>query len=141
MNRPSPYLLCAPLFAALLASACGSDSATPTTPTATAPAETTETFDGTVTINGAATHPFAVQRPGTVTVRFAVIEPDSTAVLSLSLGTWNGAACQWVIAVDAATQGTTVTGTASTAGSFCARILDVGKLTAPASYQIVVTHF
>lgn len=132
---------CVLLFVtAALGVACAEDpiSDNPTAPT---PAETTETFDGTVTINGAVTHPFAVLRPGTVTVRFAALEPDATAVLGLSLGTWNGTVCDIKLAADGATQGTTVVGTAATIGNFCARIYDVGKLTAPSGYQIVVTHF
>ena len=140
MYRTSPYLPLALLTVALLSPACGNDSQTPTTPTATPP-ETTDTFDGTVTVNGAVIHPFTVQRAGTVTVRIAALEPDATVVLGLNLGTWNGLVCDLKLAATSATLNTLITGTASTSGDFCAYIHDVGKLTAPASYQIVVTHF
>jgi hypothetical protein len=128
------------LVAAATAAAC-SDDPFDDTPTAPTPTEISRTFDGVVTINGAVTHAFDVQRPGTVTVRFEALEPDAAAVLGLSLGTWNGTVCDIKLAADNATQGTTVIGTASTTGNFCARIYDVGKLTAPSGYLIVVTHF
>ena len=125
----------------VLAAACG--DSTPTTPTNTeTPTEFTETFAGTLTINGAATHPFVVQRAGTASATLTTLSPDNTAVISLSLGTWNGLFCQIILANDAATPGTTgsVTGTASV-GNFCVRVSDVGKLTAPTDYEISVRHF
>lgn len=140
MPRPSPYLALGLLTAALLSTACGDDT-TPTNPTTTTPPEITEPFDGTVTVNGAATHPFTVQRAGTVTARIAALEPDATVVLGLALGTWNGAVCDLRVVSTNATLNTSVTGTASTVGGFCVYIHDVGGLTAPAAYQLVVTHF
>lgn len=140
MHSSTQYLFGALLTLALLAPACGSDDpVTPTDPTP--PSETSEIFDGTVTVNGAVTHPFIVQRAGTVVARLAIVDPDAAAVIGMSLGTWNGAACQIILANDNAVLGVTLTGTASVAGSFCVRAYDVGKLTSPTSYQIVVTHF
>ena len=87
--------------------------------------------------------PFVVQRAGTVVAQIVTLAPDSTAVISLSLGTWNGQVCQIILANDAATSGAlgVVTGTASTAGNFCVRVSDVGRLTAPTDYEIIVRHF
>lgn len=147
MHRPNPFRLAALVAvasAALGASACGNNSL-PTTPTdTTPPTQFTETFEGTVTINGAITHPFVVQRAGTATARLSALEPDPTATVGVSLGTWNGAVCDIKLANDSTTVSSAaanVTATATTAGNFCVRIYDVGKLTAPAGYQIVVTHF
>jgi len=49
--------------------------------------------------------------------------------------------CQIILANDAATSLGVVTGTASTAGNFCVRVSDVGRLTAPTDYEITVRHF
>ena len=120
--------------------ACGNDPvATPTGPT-TAPVGATETFAGTMNRNGADTHPFTT-RPGTVTATLTTLSPNSTAIVGLSLGTWNGVACQTVIANDRATQGIAVVGTASGAGNLCVRLYDAGgSLTEPASYEVLVVH-
>jgi hypothetical protein len=126
------------LTAAVAFAACGDD------PVVTAPTETpvslTEPFAGRLTINGAATHLFTTQRAGNASATITSLSPDSAAVISLSLGTWNGSSCQIIIAKDDATTNAGVIGTAS-AGSFCVRLLDVGKLTAPTDYEITVTHF
>jgi len=134
------WLFVCVLVAALCA---GCDSEPAAAPTPEAPVEISEPLTGTLTINGAVTHPFVVQRAGTVVAQIVTLAPDSTAVISLSLGTWNGQVCQIILANDAATSGAlgVVTGTASTAGNFCVRVSDVGRLTAPTDYEIIVRHF
>jgi hypothetical protein len=132
--------LCGPVLvaAALAATGCGDDPITnPDTPTPTA---ITETFEGTVTINGAITQPFVVQTAGTVVAAFTALEPTE-ARLGLSIGTWNGVTCAIVLANDDATAGASVTGSATATGNYCVRVYDVGRLTQAVSYQLTVTHF
>ena len=124
---------------AVLATACGSN--TPTTPSGPAPLSVTETFTDTLTVNGAKTQPFTASRAGTVTATIIALSPDESITFGLSLGTWNGSACQVIIANDNALLNTTVTGTAQATGNFCARVYDVGKMTAPTDYTLQVTHF
>jgi hypothetical protein len=126
------------LLTAGFAAGCGDDD-TPTAPT-DPPVAVTEPFSGTLTLNGAATHTFIVQRAGTATATLSALSPDSAAVISLSLGTWNGQSCQIILANDAATTNSSVVGNAS-AGNFCIRVLDVGRLTAPTDYTVTVSHF
>ena len=132
------------LLAAALAAGCDSDEPiTPTDPGTTAP-EISETFSETLTINGARTHTFVVGRAGTVTARIAGPTSEDSDVVGLSLGTWNGVVCQIILANDNATLNTataSVTGTASTAGNFCVRVYDVGRLTRSLDYSVTVTHF
>ena len=124
------------LTALVAGAACGSSSTTPTTPT---PTTTTETFTGTLNTNGAVSHPFSAAAAGTVTVTATTLDPVAT--IGLALGTWNGVACQIVIANDAATMGTTVTGTVTAAGSLCARVYDAaGSVTDPVAYTLTVVH-
>ena len=135
----TPALTLAVLLAAA-AAACGGEDA-PTAPTApTAPANVTVTFSGTVARNGANTHPFTTDG-GTVTAVISALSPDSTAVVGLVLGTWNGSSCQTVIANDRATQGTPVIGTASGSGELCIRLYDAtGELAGPTAYEVQVVH-
>jgi len=125
------------LFAALV-TGCGSDSSGTTGPT---PVSITESFTGTINTNGAATFPFPVQQTGSVTATLTAITPDGTTV-GVSLGTWNGSVCQVILANDATTAGTTVTGTAAGTGNFCTRVYDAaGTLTGPTDFVITVVHF
>ncbi len=126
------------LLAGLAFAACGDDA--PTGPTEQPPTEVTETFSGSLSVNGAVTHPFTVGRAGNAIATLTTLAPDSTSVIGLSLGTWNGVSCQIIIAADTATQGTSVVGTAS-AGTFCARVYDVSRITQPVEYGITVRHF
>src|SRR5690349_19928982 len=99
------------LMLILALAACGNDTTTPTTPTTV-----TETFSGTVNQNGAVTHTFTTTTSGTVTATLTTLGPDSTFVMGMSIGTWNGANCQLVLTNDSATQGTVITGGTSALG-------------------------
>jgi hypothetical protein len=111
---------------------------TPTTPT---PVNVTETFTGSLGPNGALTHPFTVNTPGTVVATLMEVTPDNTVTLGISLGTWNGTTCQIVLANDKALPGGSVTGNVSSLGTLCLRIYDPeGKLTAISNYSVDVFH-
>ncbi len=135
---PATFWLPALLAAAIGAAGCGDD--TPPPSTAPTPTAITETFDGSITINGAVTHPFGVQQTGTVVAALTALEP-ADAIIGLSIGTWNGVTCAIVLANDNATTGASVTGAATSTGNYCARVYDVGKLTQAVAYQITITHF
>ena len=131
-----------PLVVALLMAGCSSNSnpatTTPTTPT---PTTVTETFNGILTNAHAATYFFAAPNPGTVTVTLVTVSPDSTIVLGLSLGTWNGITCDVIIANDQAAQGTVITGTLSAATNLCVRVYDSqGNVVNPETYQVNAVH-
>jgi uncharacterized membrane protein len=128
------------LLAALAFAGCN-NSTTPTAPTEQVPI-LTESFAGTLTVNGAITHPFVVGTPSTVTVTLVTLSPDSEAQIGVSLGTWNTTTetCQAVISSDLATQGKVFYGTAQNSGAFCVRVYDVGRLSQQADYEVQVTH-
>jgi hypothetical protein len=105
------------------------------------PAIVSETFSGTVTVNGAFTHPFTASRAGSVTAQVTALAPDDTITLGLALGTWNGIACQVVIANDTAKLSSAVLGTATAPGSLCVRLYDVGGLAGATSYDVKVDHY
>jgi hypothetical protein len=127
-----------------LAAACGgNDDPLPTEPS---PATFTEVFAGTLNPNGAATHPFGVSRSGLLTAQLTAVSHESTGadpslVMGLSLGTWNGSACQITLAKDDAVQNTVLTGQASQAGALCVRVYDVGRFTENTTYEVQVVHF
>jgi hypothetical protein len=129
------------LLAPLSISACGSDD--PTTPTEPTPVEIVEpSISGTLTPNGAQTHPFSVQRAGQVVARITALAPDETLKIGLSIGTWNGESCQLIITNDSATLNSTAVGTAQQTGQFCARVYDAaGTVTTATDYTLEIRHF
>jgi hypothetical protein len=127
------------VLACALVSACGDDNSTPTTPVEPA-VQVTETYTGSIGINGAATHLFVTGDAGQAGATLTALSPNSAAIVSFAMGVWNGQYCAITLAKDDATQGS-ILGAAAVIGTFCIRISDVGRLTAPTDYTIVVTHY
>jgi hypothetical protein len=131
-------LIIAAIFAAAVSAAgCGDD--TPTAPTPN-PTIVTDPFSGTLTRNGAATHIFSVNAGGTVSATLTSVS-DPNAIVGLSLGALSGTQCAVNISNDSASQGAVIAGSATGAGTLCARVYDVGKLSDAVDYQITVTHY
>ena len=139
----STKLLAAIILTCALGQAACSDDINPSNPIAPTPNPVTETFTGTLTLNGAVTHPFSVTGSGSVTVRIISLAPDSAVTVGLSLGSWNGTAgtCQTVISNDSATLGTAILGTAEREGRLCVRLYDsAGTLPQPTDYEITIVR-
>jgi hypothetical protein len=132
-------LLLPALLVAGFAAGCSDDNSS--TPQAPPPVELTDTFAGTVTVNGAFSHNFEVTRAGAVTAKITALAPDSAVTVGFALGIWNGTACQLIITNDMATASTTINGTATAPGTLCVRVSDVGQLSAPSDYEVQVAHF
>lgn len=129
------------MLGALLSTvACGDDAPLPTSSDPTPRPTITETFSGTLNRNGAATHTFLAEASGTVIATLTTLSPESATAIGLSLGTWNGTACQLVIANTDAAEGAVLLGTASSAGNLCLFVQDVGKFADTASYEVSVVH-
>jgi len=126
---------------ALMAGACSSVYDTfPTTPD---PVIVTETFTGTININGAATHSFFTSATGSVTATLTSLGETPPTNVGFSLGTFSGTTCSVNVGLfsDKAVVNTVVIGTVSTlGGSLCVRINDVGALTESVPYTITVQH-
>ena len=120
--------------------AAGCDDDTITVDPVDPPVQVTENFSGSITVNGAATHLFTTNRTGSAAATLTSLSPNSAAIVSFAMGTWNGQYCAITLAKDNATTGSGLIGTAS-AGAFCIRVSDVGQLTEPTSYEVTVLHF
>ena len=123
----------------LAVSACESEiDNIPTTPD---PVTVTETFSGSININGAATHTFFTTATGAVTATLTSLGDNPPAQVGFSVGTFAGANCSLIITNDKAVVTTVVTGVVTTlGGSLCVRIYDVGSLTESVPYEIRVEH-
>ena len=117
----------------------GCEDATPVPTTPSTPVLVTESFEGMLATNGASTFPFAVSSSGAVTATLAAVS-DAAIAIGLSIGTWNGTACQVVLARDGAVAGDQIVGQASNVGTLCARVYDIGNVVAPVTFTITVQH-
>ena len=121
-----------------LAGACDSGDG-PTNPSDPTPGPlVTETFAGTLTVNGGQTFNFPAGGAGEVVATLTATTPDN-AVMGIALGTWTGV-CQIVLANDNASRGNGVTAVASSFGHLCVRVYDVGQLTSSSTFTVTVIH-
>jgi ABC-type nitrate/sulfonate/bicarbonate transport system permease component len=129
------------LFLAVMGGGCsGQLDQFPTTPD---PVRVTETYTGTLTINGAATHSFFTGATGSVVATLTSLGENPPAAVGFSMGTFSGATCSITTGLfnDRAVVTSVITGTVSTlSGSLCVRIHDVGSLTESVPYEIKVEH-
>jgi len=127
-------------FVVLAAGCSGELDKLPTTPD---PVQVTETFTGTININGAASHAFFTSATGSVIATLSSLGEEPPASIGFSLGTYSGTTCSIGagLANDRAVVTSVITATVSTlGGALCVRIYDVGSLTAPVPYEIKVEH-
>jgi hypothetical protein len=101
----------------------------------------TDTFTGSLTLNGAATHSFLTSAAGLVTATLTAIDPAESNVLGFSMGTWDGVTCRVVLANDLAVASSTLTGTTASPASLCIRLYDLGNLKSESlAYTVQVVH-
>jgi hypothetical protein len=131
------------LVAALIVpmAAC-EDTEVPTEPDPDNPVLVTDTFNGTLNQNGAATFTFRTASAGDVRATLTLVQPDPATGLGLAIGTWDTTTsnCQEVLSNDNAVQGSIIVGAVSRQADICVRLRDVGKLTGPLTFTLIVVH-
>jgi hypothetical protein len=130
------------LVIAIAGAAAGCSGEIDNLPTTPDPVFVTETFNGTININGAATHNVFTSATGPVTATIISLGENAPAKVGFSIGTLGSTGnCTAVITNDNAVATTSLAGTVSTlAGSLCVRLYDVGSLTEAVSYTFTVNH-
>ena len=124
----------------LVAGCSGQIDQLPTTPD---PVITTETFSGTLTVNGAQTHFVFLGATGPVIATLTSLGDNPPSKVGFSLGTLAGTTCTSnpTLYNDSAVVTTMLSGSVQTlAGSLCARIYDTGALTEAVPYTFTVSH-
>lgn len=130
------------LLLALLTVACGSD--TPTTPT-TPNLPSTEMFSGTLPVQGSSFYSFTVAATGNVSITLASLVPVApgpavNTVMGLGVGTPSGTECSVTNSVTTAPGLTAQLVNSLTAATYCAKIYDLGALTAPVDFTVRIVH-
>ncbi|PYR79516.1 MAG: hypothetical protein DMF86_03340 [Acidobacteria bacterium] len=134
LTLPLAGLLCA-----LGAAACGS-SLLSQIPTAPSSSPKTDTFAGQLTTNGGTSFSFTTVASGPV--KATLTDVGGGVAIGFSLGTWDGTTCHLVMANDAAVAGAVLSGTASSAGTYCVRVYDPSPstVTDAVSYSVNVEY-
>ena len=132
--------LCAILLSlAIVSAACKKDDNNPSTPTVTTK---TDTFTGTVPVNGSGIHNFTVENSGQVSVTLTTTGPSSTVPMGIGVGTPGDNACGLIAGASVtavAGSSAQLTGVVSP-GTLCVKIFDVGNQTAAVTYTVTVAH-
>jgi len=130
-------ILAAVLGLSLLTAGCG-DPIAPAAPTPVAPT-ISETFSGTLLVQGVNSHTFSVQRVGGLKVDITSVDPG--AAVGLGIGTPSGISCvPTTTTTTVAGSAAQLSGTATIAGPFCISVYDIGGLVEPVTYTVTVLH-
>jgi hypothetical protein len=126
----------------LLTTACGSD--TPTTPTTPA-LPTTEAFSDTLGVQGSSFYSFTVAATGQVSLTLASLVPTQpgpavNTVMGLGVGSPSGTDCSVTNSVTTAPGLVAQLVSSQSAGTYCAKIYDVGGLTGPVNFTVRIVH-
>jgi len=145
MTSPLGLWLLLPLAAA--AAACGNaetpTSATDTTTTTVAEASVSEEFAGTVPVGGSRFYAFTVGANGTVTLTLTTVGGSgvpSTVWMGLGIGTPDAEDCVTTSTVNGPAGSTAQVSGTYAPGIYCAKVLDIGNLFAPASFAVTIAH-
>jgi hypothetical protein len=119
------------------AAACGDDAQV----TAPSPSGTTETFSGTLAVQGSSFYSFSVSTSGTVSISLASLTANgvsqaSTSVVRLGLGVPVGTGCSINTSADTTTGLTAQLTSAVNPDVYCVNISDIGNLTVPLNFTI-----
>jgi hypothetical protein len=141
--RPLVNALALLAVVGLLTAACGNDDAatTPTTPSG----PSTENFSGTLDVQGSSFYSFTTTTSGQVNITLASLVaarpgPALNNVLGLGVGAPLGTDCNVTSSVDTAPGLTAQLVTTLPPATYCARVYDVGNLTASANFTVRIVH-
>ena len=121
----------------LLAAGCGDNNANTTTPTAHA----VQTFNGTLQPAGTDMYTFTTSITGVITVTLTNAGPPAGLTLGMGIGTPNGSVCTLIQSQQVQAANIAQISVTADPGTFCVTVFDLGTLTAPVPYTVVVSHF
>lgn len=132
------FLSRAALVALALGGAACDNGDTPTNPT---PVLVTETFTGTVTLNGAISHGFNVSAGGPTTAEITALSPTG-ALIGFQMGTWSGVVCTAVLSNEAGVLSSVLSANTQSSASLCVKLHDPNGILVdnPVTYTVTVKH-
>jgi hypothetical protein len=140
--RPVVNVLALLAVGGLLTAACGSDSTTtPTTPTG----PSTEFFSGTLDSQGSSFYSFTTTTSGQVSITLASVVatqpgPALNSALGLAVGAPLGTDCDVTSSINTAPGLTAQLVSTLSPATYCARVYDIGNLTASVNFTVRIVH-
>ena len=128
---------------ALLVTACGNKSNTPTTPSRTPAAPTTtERYVATMGVGGSSFYSFSVSQYGTVNVTLTAVSgfDDPSVAIGLGLGVPTGFGCSPTTTATASAGSTPQITNVYEIGVYCVRVYDLGNLNGPLTFDVTIAH-
>ena len=122
---------------ALLAAGCGSSASAPTASTG----HTVQTFTGTLQPAATDSYTFTTGISGEITVTLTSAGPAPGITLGMGIGTPNGSACTLIQAQQVQPANIAQIAGSADPATYCVSVYDLGTLTAPVNYTVVVSHF
>jgi hypothetical protein len=105
------------------------------------PVTNTETFSGTVALQGSSVFTFTVAKSGEVSLTLTSVGPTATTPVGLGIGTGTGTACTLTSSTPTATAGSSpqikVT---ESPGTYCVKVYDPGTLAAAVTFSVNIAH-
>jgi hypothetical protein len=140
MRRSTVVFSCRAALVALALVGAACDNGPGITPTPTPPL-VTETFTGTVTLNGAISHGFNVSTAGTTTAEITALNPAG-AFIGFQMGTWSGVVCTATLSNEAGTLASVLSAGTQSSASLCVRMHDPNGILVdnPVTYTVTVKH-
>jgi hypothetical protein len=119
------------LAAALVSPGCGG---------VTSPSQNQQdTFNGTLAVNGSAVYPVNIGNSGEFSVKITALSPTPTATVGMSW--YQGGNCEILVQQNyAQLNQPALAGGVFQKGPYCVQIFDVGTLSVPQTFTIVVSH-
>jgi hypothetical protein len=135
------------IVVAMAGSACGGNSATapPTSTSTSTSSGSTETFSGTLAVQGSSFYSFTVATAETVSLSLASLTSTgilaaSPSVIHLGLGVPLGTGCSVTSAVDTPAGLTAQLTSSINPDVYCVRLSDIGNLAGPMNFEIRIGH-
>ena len=141
--RPVVNVLAVLAVVGLLSAACSNDNSTTTPTTPTGPS--TEVFSGTLDVQGSSFYSFTTTTSGQVSITLASLVatrpgPALNSALGLAVGAPLGTDCNVTSSVNTAPGLTAQLVSTLSPATYCARVYDIGNLTASVNFTVRIVH-
>lgn len=134
------FVLVALLLSAVAAAGCGDDDPPPTTPAP--PTTQSVTWSTSLATGGASSRSFRSTRNGTVSVTLQALAGSTTIRAGLGVGIplGDGSGCVLSRSVETTAGATAQIELDVDAGNYCMQVYDLGELTQPASFTVLLVY-
>lgn len=123
----------------VLASACGKDSQSTTSPSTITGSPITETFSSVLAVRGLSSHTFVTAGAGTISITLTSVGPPPVPV-GLGIGVPGGPPCLLNTSLTTGAGSSPQINVTADAGRYCVEVYDIGNLADPIGFSVTIQH-